>query len=200
MSWSQFKLLKSNHKQWISRYILNKTLKSAELDLGKEFAEALEKNSASEKGASFEMVALQLPDYDKRELEIKTEFCGVPLLGRLDACDKSVSTIIEYKTGKDRKNAIREAQGQLFFYAFLRKQKFGKLPKRLLLHYIPTEVKDGKLDFVGAVEQPIDMGLPSLTDLLKLGAEIKQAWDLAKKLSSQYQDKIKSNKKNNYVI
>jgi hypothetical protein len=118
-----------------------KKLNSKYLRYGKDIAGLIETGKHKE----------LLPDlivYDVRELEIKTNICGVPILSYLDDYDPVNNVFREKKTGKSPWTQAKVIKhGQLVFYATALKHSIGKIPEYCDLDYIQTrEIRESDID------------------------------------------------------
>ena len=102
-SWSQLNLFERSPKGYSRSYLEGwKSLDNKYIRLGKKLADRLELGLPSD-DKTIEHVVNFLPKTPEVEFGIKANFCGVPLLGRLDGFDPRNKKITEYKTGKRRR-------------------------------------------------------------------------------------------------
>ena len=154
LSWSQLSLFEKDPNLYYQVYIegLNQ-FRTKYLELGKRMAEDLERGFDEEHDPLFEMIIVFLPSYPEREYEVRGVFDNIPLLGKLDGWNEKTMTIGEYKTGKKWTQAMADNTGQLTFYAFLIWLKYGKLPKKIFLHWARTdEDMEGNLFLTGEIK------------------------------------------------
>lgn len=145
------------------------------LELGKRMADTLENGFDFEHDPLFEMVAVFMPSYPEREKDMKAEFEGIPLVGKLDGWNEATLTVGEYKTGKKWTQAMANQHGQLTFYALLVWLKYKRLPNKILLHWAQTaEDLEGNLKLTGEIKT-FEVKR-SLADLIVFSKRIKTAW------------------------
>jgi hypothetical protein len=106
-----------------------------------------------------ELKLLALEQYDVRELELKADLNGVPLLGRIDNFDPDTLLFRDNKTGKrvggkspwDSSRAYKDKQ--LLFYGVMIRMIYGKAPKKGFIDWLETEYDENQnLRLTGNVE------------------------------------------------
>lgn len=134
LSWSQMSCWISNKDRYRREYFENGAkLDTKFLRFGKGIAELIEQGKQAE----------LLPDlivYEVRELEIKTEILGVPILSYLDDYNPTENVFREKKTGTvpwTKAKVIKH--GQLVFYATALKWSKGTMPDYCDLDWIETK-------------------------------------------------------------
>jgi len=188
LSWSQLNMFERD--VWLYKRVYidgEEQFESDALKIGKALAERLE-NGIECTDKLIEYLAIFMPKYQKREFEIKGEFDGIPVLGKLDGFNEKTLEIGEYKTGKNWNQALVDKSGQLTFYAMLVWLKYGKLPSKIKLHWAQTEVDDdGELRITGSIKTFETKR--TLSDILLLGGRIKKAWEEILNLTEKYSTK-----------
>lgn len=176
ISWSQLQLFEKDPNLYYQVYIegLNQ-FRTKYLELGKRMAEDLERGFDEEHDPLFEMMIVFLPGYPEREYEIRGVFDNIPLLGKLDGWNEKTMTIGEYKTGKKWTQSMADKTGQLTFYALLVWLKYGKLPKKIFLHWARTdEDMEGNLFLTGDIKTFSTER--TMKDIILFSKRIKTAW------------------------
>jgi hypothetical protein len=192
LSWSQLSLWEKSPYEYAKHYIYGATINNPHIELGKKLAEVLEKGWEDEedfdiKNLDIELARILLPTYPEKEVELKAEVDGVPILGKLDGFDRDRLIIGEYKTGIQEWTQERvDNHGQLTFYALLVYLNFGKLPSQINLYWIPVRY-DG-YDIVLSDNTQIFETKRTMKDLLDMGVRIKRAWEGIKELCKQEYD------------
>lgn len=175
LSWSQLDCFEHSPMEYIKRYIYGESKSTPAMEFGKRMAEMLEHDTEQE-DEELEFYRTFLPRYEKHEHEIRTEFAGVPLLGKLDGFNEDGLVIGEYKTGREWTAEKVRKHRQLDFYAMLVYKKYGKLPSKIMLHWIPTEINgSGKLGATGEIKQ--FETIRTMAQVFKIAADAKRAWD-----------------------
>lgn len=147
LSWSQMSVWKQNKARYEKEYFASgEKLKSDFLDFGSSISSQIEDGT----------IAKVLPDlevYPSIEHEIKVIINGVPVLIYIDSFRPEDLNFREYKTGKWGKTkggkrvaawdrAKVQKHGQLLFYASGIRAKYGKMPERCDLDWIPTKEEE----------------------------------------------------------
>lgn len=177
LSWSQMSMWEKDPNLYYQVYIENADqFRTKYLELGKRMATGLENGFDEQHDPLFESLIVFMPSYPKREFDIKAEFEGIPLFGKLDGWDGKNLTIGEYKTGKKWTQAMVNQSGQLTFYAFLVWLKYKKLPKKIFLHWAKTQEDEmGNLSLTGDIRTFETER--KLKDLILFSKRIKTAWE-----------------------
>jgi hypothetical protein len=177
LSWSQLSLWEKDQNLYYQVYIEGlDQFKTKYLELGKRMATTLENGFDEEHDPIFEFVATFMPGYPKKEFDIKIEFEGIPLVGKLDGWNEKTMTIGEYKTGKNWTQNMVDKHGQLTFYALLIWLKYKKLPEKILLHWAKTEEDlDGTLKLTGDIKTFSTKR--TMKDIIVFSKRIKTAWE-----------------------
>jgi len=176
ISWSQLSAYETSPYQYAKRYIYEDNPENPRMKLGRDVAEMLEEGIEQE-DKELEFFRTFLPEYPEKEYKIEGEISGIKILGKLDGWDEKNLHIGEYKTGaKGTWNQKRvDEHGQLSFYALLVYLKYGKLPKRITLHWLPTAITPEKgLHLTGDIHH--FETTRTQKDLIDIGARIKRAW------------------------
>ena len=119
LSWSQLSIWEQSPELYKRIYIDGIKQESIYLDFGRKAAEALEnrENPSKDKGLAFLQVCM--PDYKKREYEIKAEFEGIIILGKLDGFNPYSKVLGEFKTGKKWTQRMVDKNGQYQIKGYL---------------------------------------------------------------------------------
>jgi hypothetical protein len=177
ISWSQLQLFEKSPFEYAKVYIYNEKVTNPFIELGKELAEALERDDwKKEESPDIELARILLPSYPEREAELKGEVGGVKILGKLDGFDRKLLRLGEFKTGRAEWTQKRVDEfGQLTFYSLLIYKNFGKIPNEIKLHWVPSEYdENGKLKLAGEVRTFETHR--TMKDLLDMSVRIKKAW------------------------
>jgi len=176
LSWSQLNMWEKDPNLYYQVYIEGlDQFRTKYLELGKRMATGLENGFDEERDPLFEMLIVFLPSYPKREFDMKAEFEGIPLVGKLDGWNEKTMTIGEYKTGKNWTQGMVNQSGQLTFYSFLVWLKYGKLPQHIFLHWARTdEDLEGNLKLTG--EMKTFATERTMKDIILFSKRIKNAW------------------------
>jgi len=143
LSWSQMNCFMTSPVRFRKEYFENgPRLDTKYLTFGKNVHKLIEDGKYKE-------MFPELVVYDTKELEIKCDVLGVPILAFIDNYDSKNNVFREIKTGTqpwDRARVIKH--GQLLFYAVALKYKLGKTPEYCDLDWIETKVgkSDDKVD------------------------------------------------------
>lgn len=185
LSWSQLALWEKSPYEYAANYIYSdgRVATNPLMDLGRQLAEALENDEwGNGEPSDIEMAHIILPSYPEREVELRGEVQGVPILGKLDGFDRKELRLGEYKTGRSEWTQKRvDDFGQLTFYALLILQNFGRMPSEIQLHWVPAEYdEEGELKLIGDIRTFETRR--TTDDLLKMGVRIKKAWEGIKEL------------------
>ena len=176
ISYSQYTLFRSSPGQYKKIYIDGRKLHTKYLSFGSMIAEALESGEAQTK--KIRKTLDSLPPVDEREKEIRADFSGIPLLGKLDGFTRKGPRVDEYKTGKIPWNQSKvDKFEQLTFYAILVSLKY-EIPIgdiKIFLHWIETyEDTDGHIYMTGRVF-PFETRRTT-KDILNFYPKVKKAW------------------------
>lgn len=187
LSWTQQDLWERSPDEYVRRYIFDEQGRlNMRMSLGKQVHEVLETNEEQE-DRILEHLRIMAPYYPEREYEIKVETFGIPLLGKLDGFNPTTLSVGENKTGKlwDLKRA--QEHRQMDFYALLVYAKFGHIPSKMALHWIPTilDEQDGELKPTGDVKTfPV---VKTMNDVLKIAADATRAWkEIGERCAKEY--------------
>lgn len=179
LSWSQLSLYEKDPNLYYQVYWEGiDQFKTKYLELGKRMADTLENGYDVEHDELFELVAVFMPAYPKREFEIKVTHEGIPLVMKLDGWNEATMTLGEYKTGKCWTQAMADQSGQITMYALGIWKKFKISPKKIkiFLHWAKTEEDEyGELKLTGDIKTFETKR--SLADLILFSEQrIKPAW------------------------
>ncbi len=162
--------------QYVRTYIYGEKFTNARIDLGRRVAEMIEKGTVSS-DVELEHLRTFLPLYPYREYQMSGEIAGVPIFGKLDGFTEEKLHIGEYKTGVYWDADRVATSGQLSFYALLVFLKYRKLPQRITLTWMPTEIRpDGSVHVTGDIQN--FETYRTMEDILEIGARIKKSWKL----------------------
>lgn len=175
LSWSKYNTYVSSRKAFINRYIYNYKLQSKYLDFGKLIAEGLEDRDVKTKSECVKWARKVIPCPAESEKEYFVNFNGVPLFGKLDGDDPD--TIHEYKTGKKPwTQKMVDNHGQLTFYAIFKFLKTGKLPKKILLYWLPTyDDVDGSVK-LAQIQPTVFETTRTMSDIALMIPKLKRVW------------------------
>jgi len=184
LSWSQMSMWEKDPNLYYQIYVEGADqLRTKYLELGKRLATGLENGFDEAHDPLFETLIVFMPNYPKREFDIKVDFEGIPLFGKLDGWNGKTMTIGEYKTGKNWTQAMVNQSGQLTFYAFLVWLKYKKLPEKIFLHWAKTQEDEmGNLTLTGDIKTFHTER--QLKDLILFSKRIKTAWTAICELGS----------------
>ena len=174
LSWSQLDLFERNPEKYKQTYLFGERFTSHNMELGGRVASALEHND-SEGDVAIQHILNFMPAYPLREHEIRAEFEGIPLMGKLDGFDPEGLRIGEYKTGVKWTQGMVDKSGQLTFYTILAWKKYGKLPNDIKLHWAQTEYDgNGIIRLVGDIRT--FQAQRNMKDILMMFNRMKRAW------------------------
>lgn len=137
LSHSQITCFKSSKKRYVQEYFENgKKLKTKYLDIGKKIAKMIEEDKHHD-------ILPGLPVFPLRELEIRVEVAGVPVLCKLDDCKEDYSEFRDKKSGLDPwSNTKAQKSEQLLLYATAIRAKYGVTPKKAYIDWIQTSMTE----------------------------------------------------------
>lgn len=145
LSWSQMNCFLTSPARFRKEYFENgPRLTSKYLSFGKDVHKLIEDNKHKD-------ILPDLVVYDVRELEIRVDVQGVPILAYIDSYDPTKNVFRDTKTGIvpwDKAKVIK--LGQLPFYAVALKHKYGKVPEYCHLDWLQS--KEGKKDDAEVVD------------------------------------------------
>ena len=199
LSWSQLSLWERSPELYRRVYLEGiKQPENQYLKMGKAVAERLETGIETD-DELIEHLALFMPKYPKTEFEIKVDWEGVPLLGRLDGWNLHNRIIGEMKTSKnDWTQTMVDKSDQLTFYSLLIWLKYGKLPLEIRLHWAKTEIdENGKLQINGDITT--FKTIRTLSDIILLRGRIKVCWEGIQKMCKNYARRDSSNTSDNRI-
>ena len=187
LSWSALSTLESSEKGYKKIYMQGFKLHNAGMALGSKVAEAME--SDEETGDLMEdFVISQIPKFEKREMELRTEIevggVKIPLLGKMDSAREDLTGIKEVKTGVTSWGQKKvDNFGQLTFYCTMIYSMTGRIPEDIELIYAPSERYEGMMRLTGEVRR--FKTKRTLADVMKMKIRMKNAWILIGKLSAE---------------
>jgi len=178
ISWSQISSLKWSVESYKQSYIYNKRQDSPYLTLGKAFAEAMEFRD-KKVPKYIDVVRRQIPDFPEKEVEMKSDVGGIPILGYYDAMDIKKGLIVEFKTGQKVSPSWR---GQLTLYSLLYFQNYNKMPKEIRLYWAKTKKNSNdQIVFSKDDVREFKFYIP-LEEVLLFTVEIRKAYKKIKEL------------------
>ena len=186
ISWSQYSLFLRSKEQYKKVYIYGEEFDNKYMVLGRRVAEILEKDEADNLTTAH--IKNFIPMCPKREYEIKVDFQGVSLYGKLDQFNPRTKALRETKTGKKWTQARADKHEQLDFYALLVYAKYGVLPSKIHLDWAETQENDGSVALTGRVENFTTKR--TMADVLRIANKIKVVWEGIKKLTAEEYAKI----------
>lgn len=139
--------------------------------LGKLLAEARERGS--DKDPTLDFLAVFMPSYPKREYEIRVNFEGIPLFGKLDGYNPWKKIIGEDKTGKNFTQRMADQSDQLTMYSLMVWKKSRLIPQ-INLHWAKTIEVQG-LSLTGDFKTFETSR--TLKDFILLSKRLKIAWE-----------------------
>ena len=157
--------------QYTKKYLMGETPSNKYQRFGTKLHEALIEPT---KDPNIEKIKMLLPNYAKREVEIKATAEGIPLLGRIDGLNVRQREFCDFKTGKKFSQSQADRSTQITFYWLLLWKKYGWLPKRAFIHWIETSEKDGNVYPTGKV-QTFEIKR-NMQDLMLLFHRVKESW------------------------
>lgn len=169
-SWSQHSSFKYSPRQWYEKYVLDqKTPPSPEMLFGNICGNLLASTPE------------YLPEVERAtifEQELHGKVGDIELIGFLDSFCPEKKVLLEYKTSRNKKtwnHASANSHDQITFYAFLIHQNLKIKPEDLIIKlvYIPTHVKDSKIELSGEPIQTFNIK-KTMTDILVFANEIKE--------------------------
>lgn len=181
ISWSQLSMLEASEKTYKKIYLNGCRLPiNRGMALGTEIADALETETATG-NIIHDLVIASIPKLSSIEKELTGELnfgkIKIPLFGKADTANKTLTSFKEYKTGKTAWNQDKvDKHGQITFYCVIIKTITGKIPKDIELVWAPTEeLPDGRYNLTGEIKRFKTQR--NLTDVLKMQVRIKKAWE-----------------------
>lgn len=194
LSWSQLNMWEKDPNLYYQVYWEGlDQFRSKFLELGKRMADGLENGFDCERDPMFEHLIMYLPSYPKKEFDLKADYAGIPLVGKLDGWNEATMTIGEYKTGKKWTQSMANQHGQLKFYALLVWLKYHKLPEHIFLHWAETaEDLEGNLKLTGGGDT-FEVKI-KLSDIIVFAEKrIKPAWEGICKMGEFVKDEKQHN-------
>lgn len=194
LSPSQVHLWYRSKRDYIRKYFFGEEKEDVGyLAFGKEIGEAIEKNDFSAYTPKEQEFLATIPRHDIFEKEIFVPFEGFYLKGFIDTCTTNLDTILDYKTGPEKKITEYEKPEyiQVMTYAMGIKHETGTLPKKGgvgLIERLGNPYKGEELK-LGEDWWPID--LPITEERVKFTKDyVVQA---AKDISAAYEAFLKIN-------
>lgn len=182
LSWSAIASFEWNPSQWHAKYVAGELpIITPEL----EFGSFVDKKIQADKDFLPTLVR-----YPVEQLEMRTVFNGIPLIGFADAYQprvrpaknrsSSVAALRDYKTGRkpwDQKRA--DETGQLTMYAFMLYLQHKIKPEEVefYIDWIPTHYVDKKIAFIEPVTIHTFKTRRTMRQVLAFGQRIKDSWE-----------------------
>ena len=174
LSWSQMFLFENDEDAWVRKYIYGEEIVTPQMEFGKRIAEGLEESETSD--AQIEYLRTFLPEYPYAEYELKVNYKGIPLIGKLDKCDPARGRIGEIKTGRQPWTQTRvDRHGQLTWYAWMLFLTTRKLPAEIALFWAPTG-RDAKGGFHLSGEIRTFYTERGLIEFAQIAERAQEAW------------------------
>ena len=175
LSWSQLSLWEQDSELYRRIYIDGlKRHEGEHLRIGKALTQRLETGEEAE-DKMIEHIAILLPKYEKKAHEIKADFYGIPVLGKLDCFNRKGLVVGEVKTGRHWSQKMVDKSGQLTFYSMLVWLKYKKLPSNIILHWAETNYdENGDLIITGKIKTFATKR--TISDIILLRGRIKKCW------------------------
>jgi hypothetical protein len=187
LSYSALRLWESSKAKYRAKYYFGEEgfQGGKEMQYGKRFAAAME--NGEDEDILISAASSLIPKYSKIEFEIKVEFNGIILLGKLDSFDPKTKSFLEYKTGKyPWTQAKVDADEQMTTYFMLIYLKYKKLPKEAYLDWVETEETNEKINFTGQMKS--FKTKRNLTQILRMANKFKK---VAQEISDDYKKEFK---------
>jgi hypothetical protein len=192
LSWTQYSLFNRSPELYKRIYIYGEAgYCSKAMELGKKLAERME-NEEEVEDKDIEQVAMFMPKSPAREYEIRIDFHGIPLFGKLDGFNPRAKKKIirEDKTGQKWNQKMVDKTEQLTFYAMMVLAKYGKLPDKIYLDWAKTRRnEDGELELTGEIKTFETKR--TMNDILIFYAKIKRTWEGIQNMTKKEYAKIK---------
>lgn len=178
LSYSQISCLDYSEKKYIQNYIYGKREQENDfLKLGKEIHKSLEKRDNK-----FPDIQKQIPEYKKREFEIKAKLDEIPLYGIIDGLSERPLKMCDYKTGL--KPNVKGWTNQAIFYNLMLWLNKKKIAKENKIFFIKTKWNDdGQLVPINSVQEYL-MNI-ELKDVIAYAPKVIDSWKRIKRLVEQ---------------
>lgn len=177
LSWSQYTLFNKSPEAYKRIYIYGEEgYHNQAMELGKEMAKRMETDEETD-DMDIEQVAIFMPKSPAKEYEIRANFHGIPLFGKLDGFNPRAKRKIirEDKTGQNWTQRMVDQLEQITFYAILVLAKYGELPNKIYLDWAPTKRNNnGELELTGEVKTFETQR--TMQDIILFYAKIKRTW------------------------
>lgn len=152
ISWSQISLFECSKKDYIKQYIYGEKWNGNKYtELGKKFAEAVEKNKSNDPIISF--LISSLPKYPQREYEMKTPITinkkHITLFSKVDGIDVQNKSLGEYKTGKLWTQERADKHEQLLFYHLVYYLMYNTMLDNIHLYWVETKEENNEIGLTG---------------------------------------------------
>ena len=189
LSWTQLDLIERSEKRYIEIYLNDGSIPiNRGMAFGRDMADALELEEFTG-DPLMDYVMSKIPKVGKPEEKITATLNGVPLLGKLDDCN--VKTYLEYneiKTGLHKWTQKKaDNHGQLDFYDTLIYGKHKIKPENVKRNLVYIETKyDEEGDIILTGEVKIFPVYKTMTDVLKMSARQKKAWERINQLTIEH--------------
>lgn len=171
LSWSAISSFEYDPEQWFDKYVLGKKQEETSAMLfGKQIGERLASDP------TFMPEVPRLPVY---EYKLTARIGDIPLIGYIDAFDKDIPALLEFKTGKkwDRKKA--ESHGQIDLYCAMLWAMHKIHPGDLDIKLVWMETEQGgdfSTQFVKGMKPVIFPLKKSMVDVLNMLVRVKKVY------------------------
>lgn len=187
ISFSQIQLFEKDPDLYARKYIQGEEINdwNPRLDLGKRFAEAIEKGTDDE---DLNLAIACLPKYPYYEYELCTEMSlkgdSISLLCKLDCFDKKKGILGEVKTGRNWTQKRADELRQLKFYHYAYWLDTHRMLKEVRLHAVETSDDSENPCFTGNVRT--FHVKHRVSDLLAEGLKVEKAYLGIKNLMKEH--------------
>ncbi len=188
LSYSQIQLWKSDRERYIGIYMDNRQelrMSNAGQEYGRVVATALEKGVQTDDLLT-DASMLLLPKYDiadkEIEVETRTKYGWLKIVGRPDTLNSKTKDFREVKTGKHEWNRSKaQRHPQMIFYALIIYLKWGVALDHAYLDWIETQQTSDGLKPTGRVESytvffTLKEILRELKDTIDVARDIESSW------------------------
>lgn len=177
LSWSAISSFEYDPEQWYRKYVLGeKQLPTAEMLFGSAIGQRI---------ATDPNFLPHLPRHKVFEMELRTTFNKIPLIGFIDSFEwpktkKARAGLLEYKTGKRPWTQARaDEHGQIDMYLLMLHLLTGCKPEEIdcQLVWLPTQ-QDGSFEITFVDEKKIHAFATkrSMVQILQFGTRIKKTY------------------------
>jgi hypothetical protein len=173
LSYSQIQTFKKSKKLFYKRYILKEPFFSNPyVNFGNKVGRALQHNDFLNFNENEKNVLSAATRLDVFEKFVKLEYTDFNLYGYIDTCSKDYSTLVDYKTGGEKKEEkyMNLEYNQLQIYSLAIRQMYGVTPKNAWVEFIRREGNPYKGSPLCVADEPLilieaDLSLKRLIDV-----------------------------------